>query len=468
MASKELIVARPDSGLVTGIMPSVEPASGAIWKMSRNAWFREASIEHALGKSKILATNLQSRFLANAFTTASQQRLYFEDSGVVKYTTGDVATVVDSLSAVGKYWLEPWGDWLIASDNIANLKVWKNAAGFVTITDAATQFARARIVKKLAQHVIAYNTNVFPSGFHWSTASDPEIWTPSTTNSARNLPIRGLDSEIVCVADLGASHAVYSRSTLLLVRYVGPTQWFGTPQQALQGIGAVSALSSVSVGNLNYGFCRDGIFVTDGNTFTYIDRPAIDRWIQEMIDWTKAEEVLGFYDARLQLVSWSVPLLVAAPASRAVIAVDTKRRELSSFTLLEPGGGVGLRREVFDHPARAFADGLYFVSKHGTVVGDFSLTSHLMDGKDKNHFKSWDYAIFDGTLTGEVRFGFSDVPSNPDGSEATIDWGAWQTLETRVPFGPRESVYIAIDLKSPTALRLTGIGIWGETGGSVN
>src|SRR5262245_50539952 len=143
-----------------GVAPTVEPASGAIWRTSRNAWFREASVEHALGKSRIVATSLQSRFLANAFTAAGQKRLYYEDAGVVRYSTGSGPSVlIDTLANNGTYWLEPWGDWLIASDFQNNLKIWKNTGGFVTITDAATQFAKARIIKKLAQHLIAYNTN---------------------------------------------------------------------------------------------------------------------------------------------------------------------------------------------------------------------------------------------------------------------------------------------------------------------
>jgi len=464
MPAKEYILLRPDQGLVTGVMPSIEPASGAVWKTSRNAWFKEASVEHALGRSRIVKTNVQSKALANAFTSNGQKRLYYEDSGVIRYSQGGSSTtLIDSLSNSpdARYWLEPWGDWLIASDNINQLKLWKNTGGFINI--GTGQFARARIAKKLAQHMIAYNTDVFPSGFHWCNANDPETWTPAATNSARNLPIRGLDSEIVCVTDLGASHAVYSRSTMLLVRYVGPTQWFGTPQQALQGIGAVSTLSCISVGPLNYGLCRDGIFVTDGNSFQYVDRPGIDTWVQEKIDWNLAHQIAGFYDARLQLVSWSVPLLVAAPESHAVLALDTRRRELAGFTYLEPGGGVGLRREVFDYPVRAFADALYFVSIAGSLVGDFSLTSQLMDGKDKTHQKSWDYAVFGGTLTGEVRFGFTDLPNDD-----TIEWGDWMPLETRVPFGPRESVYIAIEIRATSTLKLTSVQVFGEEAGSVN
>lgn len=470
MASEKFIDIKGQSGLSSGVAPSIEPASGAIWRTARNAWFREASVEHALGRSKVATTSLQTRFMCNAFTGAGQKRLYYEDAGVVRYSTGAGATtLIDSLNAAGKYWLEPWGDWLLASDNIANLKIWKNTGGFSTITDAATQFARARIIKKLAQHLIAYNTDVAPTGFHWCSADDPDTWTPSLSNSARNLNIRGLDSEIVCVADLGASHAVYSRATMLLVRYVGPTQWFGTPQQALQGIGAVSALSSVSVGGFNFGLCRDGVFATDGNSFGYIDRPAIDRWVQEAIDWSKAEEIAGFYDARQQLVSWTVPLLVAAPEARAVLAVDTKQRQFASFTYLEPGGGVGLRREVFDSPARAFADGIYFVSQPGSVVGDFSLTSHLLDGQTRINFKAWDYGIFTGTLSGDVRFGFADtLPTADEDVEATIEWGDWQELATRVPFMKRESVYIAMDFRSTEKFRLTGVEIYGETAGSVN
>lgn len=471
MPAEKLIELKPGKGLDSGIYPSAEPADGSVWQTCNNIWFRELAIEHSLGRQKILPVlGRQSQIMANTFTQAGNRRLYWEDLGIIQFWEGGNPQLIGTLDSNGDYDFEVWGDWLIATDNINHLKLWQNAGTFADITDAATQFSRCKFVRKLSQHILAFATDVLPQGFHWCSANDPTTWTPSLTNSARNTPIRNADSDIVAVEYLGANLAVYFRDYMLLVQYVGPTDWFGTPSQAVQGIGAVSKHSIVSLAGYNFGLCRDGIFTTDGTTMTYIDRPAIDKFIQEQIDWSQQATIAGYWDARLNLAIWSVPLL---GGGRTAVAMDPKVRTVSAesiylsrktYTLLDGQFTAALAREVFEQPILAEPDGIYYGSLSGTVVGNYSLTSQLFDGSDPEIFKSWDYAILTGTFgSGQIRFGYTDLPSF-----STVQWDPWQPQATRVPFGPRESVYLAMQLQGTDTFKLSGLTVYGEKAGNVN
>jgi hypothetical protein len=473
MASTKLMELRPGKGLDSGLNPSAEEAAGAIWREGNNVWFRETAIEHLLGRSRIVSSiSRQSQALAQAFTQAGARRLYYEDLGIINYWEGAASVVIGNLSPAGDYDLETWGDWLLATDGIANLQLWENTGTFATAGDSASQFARCKIIKKLAQHVIAYNTNVFPTGFHWCSASNPKLWTPSQTNSARNLTIRNLDSEIVGVEPLGAAHAVYSSNTMMLVRYVGPDQWFGTPDQAIQGVGAVSNKSTISNGNFNYGISRAGMFATDGNSFTPIDRPALDKWLQENVDWDRKSTIAGYFDERLGLAIWSLPMI---SGGRRSIGMDPRTRAVTteaiylsrkSFTMLDANFGAGLGREIFDYPIVSLTDGIYYASLSNTLAGNFAITSHLQDAGEPAYYKLWDYVIIPGKIssTAQIRLGYADEPK-----KEIIEWTAWQNItSSRVAFAPRESVYLAIDLKATEGFNCSGIFVYGEKAGSVS
>jgi hypothetical protein len=236
--SEKLIELHPGKGLDSGLYPSAEASAGAVWRTGLNVWFRPLGIHQAPGKEKLISvTDRQAQAAIQTFTQSGLKRLYFEDFGAVRlWDLGSgtpAGTVIGNVSATGSPDFETWGDWLLITDNTTNIQIWKNTGMAIVIADASTQFGKAKLLRRMAQHVLAISTDVLPTGFHWCTADNPEIWTPAATNSARNLNIRNLDSEIVAAEPLGAGLALYSKETMLVVRYIGPTQWFGTPTQAL-------------------------------------------------------------------------------------------------------------------------------------------------------------------------------------------------------------------------------------------
>ena len=493
MAQEKLIEVKDDA-LFQGLYLSAEPTAGQIWKQGRNIWFRDLSLEQLLGKQKIVnITGRPPLALAQAFNFPNKS-LYWENLGLVYQMNGvgnppvfGAPNAIVGLATTNSYWLEPWGRWLLMTDGQNQPSIWQGGS---PIPIGVGQFATCQIIKKIAQFAVAYNLTGTPDGdlpnaFAWSDVSDPTNWTPDPTNAARNLTIRDLDSEIVCVADLGISHAVYSRDTMLLVQYVGPDAgWLGTPNQALRGIGAVSKHSVVSVGRFNYGISRAGIFATDGNTFNYADRPAIDRFLQENVDWSQASTIWGYWDDKSGLVKWIVPLLTTSvfyspSLPRLTIGMDPKMRTVTKesiylsrkpFMLLDGLQYGGMEREVFDYPITVMPDGLYYDSVENTLMGSFNLQTHLLDAGEQSIYKLWDYAVFTGTFDNtdtsmQMAFGFTDQPTLD-----TVEWASWQPMRFHsIPVDrPRESLFMALRFQGSSTFKMTSMRVFGEKGGFAN
>jgi hypothetical protein len=494
MATEKLLELVIGKGLEAGLTPSVEPTAGQVWSGGSNVWFRDLSVEQVLGRSSILSlSGRPSQFLAQAFN-APNKSLYFESSGIIYQMNGTgnptvfgAPQIVAGVDGGGNYWLEPWGTWLLITDTVNQPSLWQGSIGTLPVPIGVGQFKTAKIFKKIAQIAVAYNTDVAPNGFAFSNVSDPTPsgWTPVFGNSAGNLAIRDLDSEIIAVADLGAAHAVYSRSTMLLVQYVGPSAgWLGTPNQAISTIGAVSKHSVVSVGAFNFGLSRSGIFATDGTSANWIDRPAVDKFIQENIDWTQSASIWGFWNDKLQVVVWYVPLLASssyytAATPRLGLYMDPKTRTVTpesiylsrkTFGFVDGFPYGGMEREVFDYPIIPAASGLFYESIQGTLNGSFSAQSQLFDAGDPTIYKLWDFAIISGTFdttdpTMQIAFGHTDSPTL-----ASVVWDAWQPLTFLCPpvAGPRESIYLAFKIQGSSTFKITSIKVMGEKGGSVN
>lgn len=458
----KLVELRTGKGLDTGVAPSVLPSAGAVWRDGKQVWFGAAHIEQALGSKVIIEPMLRrARAMAQAYVDG-KPRLYYENLGVISYYQDNVDTLLGALNTEGSYDMVPWGNWLALTDNIGPVKLWKGVddAGFIPIGE--TEFARAKILKKLGQYLLAFSTDVYPQGFHWSDASDPETWVPTVNNTAGNLPIRDLDSDIIAVADLGPALAMYSREYMMVVSYVGWPEIFGTPTQALSGIGAVSKHSIVSLGKQNWGLSKAGIFTTDGTAFEYVDKPLIHRWIQDNVDWARVAEITSYWDEQMGLAIWSLPTL-AGPHKE--LGVDPKNK---SFTFLGDGFGVSVERGVFDYPVVSRDDGIYFNSIYGLTQPNFYLASQLWAGPTQARLKSWDHMIVEGECGeageqgAEIRVGFANQPRM-----SAVEWLPWEPFKYQFPFGPRESIFLAVEFRSPSSIKIAAITVFGKLAGAV-
>lgn len=246
-----------------------------------------------------------------------------------------------------------------------------------------------------------------------------------------------------------------------IIQWIGGTSVFGRPTQGLQGIGAVGKRSIVSVDRFNFGIGRGGVFMTDGTSSIYIDRPAVDTFLQERVNWALGEQVIGYYDERVKMIVWSLPLLSGQKQGLGIDAARGFGSGDKQITFLDGNFTAADQRVVYDHSLMGKADGLYFASVPGILMNDFFLLSQLYS-PDTSMYTMWDFLLVGGTLTpgGQIRFGFSDEPKME-----SIEWTAPLALENRIPIPLRESIYIAIEISHVFKLNITSLKLFGEPAG---
>lgn len=302
---QKLLFITPD--MVQSGVWKTNKAAGLLWQEGNNIVFRNNGVEKVKGATQLGLAQDQVRDMAQAYISATgAKRIYVGTDTKVRrfdllagvWTPNDILT----WPTAGQYAdLETWGTWLIATNGIDPVKVWKNVDPAVNL--AGTPFTRAKVVKRKEVFLFAFNTNNGDTRVEWSDASNPENWTIGGASRAGNFDIRDLESEIVAVEDLGPRHAVYSRNSLVLGSFVGGTNAWGW-KRAVTGIGAVSNRSVVSLDPFNYGLMPDGIFKTDGVSFTFVDDPAMTKYIKDTADFSKASLFWGFSDAATKTVSF--------------------------------------------------------------------------------------------------------------------------------------------------------------------
>ena len=363
--------------------------------------------------------------------------------------------------ANGQWSLETWGTWLLATNDVDPVQVWKGGvSGAAALAGVAV--SRAKIVRKLANHVILYNTNLSGQEARWCSRSDPETWTATEATTAGDFTIRDLDGDIECVEPLGDALAFYTQDSMGLTQYVGAPFIFSHTVR-INGIGAVSSRAVAAVGKQHYGLSRKGFWRTDGFSLAYVDSPAVKRWFQSMVDWTLASKICVFHNEQLERVEWYFTDL---SGNRLGIAYDYAR---NNWTKLKKPITAVIEQQVYNTPIAATGTGFGFFPS-GVNANGAALTANLsttaLDGGQKERFKRWDMLRVEYTErvgTVEVRFGFSDT--SPE--ESSMDWSAWSSL-ARENWINRESIYLMVQFRwtgLDSKIRIGGLDILGEGAG---
>lgn len=464
---KPLLKIDDPAALTTGLFPALPKNQLALWQDGANVLFHNARVE------KLCGVETQGQVLGGQIITAltqasveGQARVYYGTaSALYKWVLG-VQTQIGSGYSSSNWILEPYGDWLLATNNTEPVQLWKGT-GVAADLETQDQFTRARIIRKLANHVIAFGTNDLKQGAHWSAKGNPELWNPlnddNQPTSAGFLPFRDLSSDIVAVEPLGEALGVYTTSQFGIFQYVGSPLWFGF-RKVLDGIGAHSRWAVVNVANQHFGWGPSGIWRNNGVNFSYIHTPAVKQWLDENVDPAAVSQIRAFHYQNKELVVFSFINTVGDYAQVGYCYGNNSWMlgDLQLTAVAEQG--------VFDYPLVAI-DGYWgFLNSPG--AGDFSIGSSLtttaLDAGDSDVWKLWNYLLTEteGDAYFEVRFGFSDAP------DAEIEWTDWHVLAREV-WIDRESLHLTIEFRSTVAVgapdlwgAITGIEVFGSRTGA--
>lgn len=450
---KPLVKIREAEVLQTGVFPSLPANQLALWREAENVLFYDARVEKVKGVDVQATAEDDIVAFAQADVNGVDRVFYGIPEKLYKFE-GGIQSIIGSGYAGTQWSLETWGSWLIATNDVDAPQVWKNTGSAEDLTD---YFARAKIVKKLANHLLFFNTSIDGKEVRWSSKSNAELYEPATDNSAGGTPVRDLDSDIVAAEYLGDGIGFYSGNAYGIVRYVGGSFVFSVVKM-LDGVGAVSKDSIVQVSNEHFGFGPDGIFRNNGVSFAYIDSPAMKKWLKEHYNPLQAETVRGVHYQAKEVVIWSFPAKVGG---RRWIGYHYKTGAWAMGT----GEITAIDEPVLDsdgQPLVAIGPTWgYFDSEGSWAAG---LTTNALDAGDLDRWKKWDMMRVRSEVDGEVlvRFGFSE---NPDDIP---EWTEFAPLETD-NWIDRESPYLTIDfsIDAGATFALTGIEVFGNLAGWV-
>lgn len=458
---KRLLLLGPQE-IQSGIW-KVGKAAGLLWEEGNNVVFRANGVERidgAVAQGPNLSDQVRDIAQAYVSATAAQRAYVGTDTTVDMYErlAGVWSkTALGSWATAGQYAdLETWGNWLLATNGVDPVQVWKNTGVLAPL--ARTPFTRAKIIKRKSPFLLAFNTdNIGDTGVEWSTDSDIEIWTPGTSR-AGNYVIRDLESEIVSVEDIGDRLSVYSRNSLVIGSFVGGANVWGW-KRAIGGIGAISRRSVVSLDPFNYGLTQDGIFKTDGNSFVYVDDPQMRRYIKDNADFSKAHLFWGMADSSLKAVSFYFLDIEGVWHSVQYYP------DQGFFTKGNLQLTAGARKEVFDYPIVA-DEGLSLGTWQQSELTHFgapissSLKTKPLDFGERSVYKLLQLVRVDGNWVGwNIKVQALQHPE--DAAPVTV---IDRALE-RQNYFEFDAPYFTVEFYGTGKWSVTGMEFFGQAGG---
>lgn len=411
--------------LESGLFPGMHPLAAPLWVDGRNIEFMAKHVHKAKGWSEPQFTtslfddgsgnfdDAPGMFDAGApvasFSTPSSgpirgihqqrladgtQELFFADLTKIYLSTagpgatkgtGYTGTEDQSATARATLWSSaPWGDWTLFTNGYDAVQIYKGLS-FGNLTGAT--MTAAEIIVPFGPHMIAINTdNIGPRGYEFSAAGNVEQWDPSTYATAGNNYIREATGDLIAAAFIGNNLGIFTKEQLFLLSYLGAPFFFGH-HTALSGIGARSKKSVVSTGEKAYGWGPDGIYVTDGSSFQYIDNPAVKEWLEDNLNESQDSKIVGFYNEKQQRVIWYFPSS-ASTENDTGIGYNIVN---NSWTIYNYGRTAAVGRDVFDGPMTGADDGSIFQHEYGVNANGAALLSWIqtkpMDAGDPNMWK---------------------------------------------------------------------------------
>lgn len=440
--------------IASGSFPSILPNQLAMWRDSLNVLFYDGRASKISGLD-VMGTAVEPVTQMAQALVDGQKRIYLATEDKLIAVTDGVPNQLAAGYAGGRWSLVPWGTWLVATNDVDKVQVWKNTGAAVDLANVPVN--RARIVRKVSNFLIIF----YGQEVAWPDLANIENWTIAPETRAGNMFLRDLDSDIEAVEPFADGLAYYTQNMVGYMSFVGGTSVFGF-KTMLSGIGAIGRNAVVNTGKMHYGLGRNGIWMTDLSGSDYIDQPAVNAYIDNDIDWLYARDVRSFHYADLSTVAW---FWRAVGGNTHGIAYNYKTKAWAPLAL---DVTASLTQEVYDRPLLAFGTTYGQLGAEPDIDGDpipTSLRTVPLDAGDPTAYKRWGLVRTFRTGEGamQIRVGYSDE------EDAEPDWSAWATLE-RNTWIDRESVYITIEYRSTVAdvdWAIGGFEVHGEPTGAL-
>lgn len=320
----ERTLARLEQELISGIHPDFPNALVPLWANGRDIVFEQNGPRPVQGvrQAAKIPGRLPVRFVLQHSTptpaafVANKNHIYRVTN--IGWEHPKVAVIDDlsqlnlsleSIYATDYWWLAPWGSWVLATNGVDPIQVWKpgdTAFANLAFTDVGEKNALingAKILLPFKQYMVAFKGQTIYS----SHADDVEDWETRRNNEAAELPIRDIDSDIQAAVHHPLGIIFYGANSAHLLTYEDPPYFIGA-RRLVSGIGAFGSKSVVNIEGIHFGIGVQGIWQfspTEG--FSLIDTPSIRRYVYDAIDLEQAHKCVAWFDEWQNLLVFSYP-----------------------------------------------------------------------------------------------------------------------------------------------------------------
>ena len=450
-----------------GMFPDKVSSAPYIWDDGQDVIFSKEDVRSA-GQRSLVLTITTARGLSALRRQSGVQELFYGTlteiyrsvalGGPTSVGSGFTTAQHETATGLAGHWqFAPWGEWMLASNGASRIQVSKAGAAFANLQQGGTTplaITSARLLNRFGAYILAANTNVGTTSVHWCSDDNPEDWIPSEINTAGDYVIRDADSELVCSCELADKLAYYTRASMSVVTYIGAPFVFSF-SKALKGIGAWGGKSVAAAGRRNYGWGPQGMWETDGVSFTFIDDEVVRVWLATRLYRAQASKIVAYHNEDRHCIEWSYPTTASGEnAETIVFDYQTRSWHRSSRPF-----SAALDREVFGYAMTANGTTL-FAEGSGAYGTPLLLSKPLAFGDPGQEFFLSDIrVIHEGTLTVTVGL-MDDLNETTTWLPAASLADNWDNVEVF-----RTARFFRIKIEGATAWRVTSVLFYGKAMG---
>lgn len=294
--------------LSSGLAPDLHSTMTPLWVCGTGVEFVDGKVKHRKSRLKLLGIDTAPVRGLGAQTLSNGETALWVVHGTALYRWDQfslrlVKNYPAGVASKPYFAFLPYGDFLFVNRGFGVIDFW-NGNSFGVIPEMPENCGR--LIKHLS-FLLALGVGSKGTGVSWSDANDISQWTPTRTNTAGAVYIDEFQSGIIGGTQLGPVIAVYSDNQMAIVSFIGSPFYFGQ-KVLLTGIGLVGPEALVAAGNLNYGISRQGIWMTDGNDYKYIDQGRLNTYLQDNVNWSAATRCIAVRNDILRTVEFYFPM----------------------------------------------------------------------------------------------------------------------------------------------------------------
>lgn len=272
--------------LAIGLTPDLPDQTPSLWEDGRNVLFVDKELQPLPGQIPLVKTGLK----INAMNRTGDSVFLGTNTSVLVYSISQAK--IYNVTPAGDTSTGPWsfvayGTWIIGSHG-GKVYIWKpgeegeNPPQFSLISDAPTGVV---FLLKFKNYVLAVGKEYV----YWCDDDNPELWTPEQDNQAGSLFIRDCQGDIIGGVANDDIALICTQKEVIKLNYLSTPYIFGY-KKIFEGAGIWNHKSITIVNNTVFGFGPNGIWCSNGSSFSYIDKGKVSDTISTNMNISLAEQ----------------------------------------------------------------------------------------------------------------------------------------------------------------------------------